>query len=212
MNIHRTAALACLAALAAGPALAGDTGAYAGAAIGFNRGGSSSDFRDALSQGYGSHRLSEDRTDLGGRVFVGYRPHRNFAVEGGWSHFGTAGANAATTLPLGTVAAERETAAWFIDAVGIAPVSERLDLTARLGVAFWRVETSTTTRLQVSQVAATGDRAQSGSAPRLGVGLQYRVSDRASLGLDLETFRAGKSGGVGRATVTTVVAGVKFAF
>lgn len=212
MNIPSSAALAASLVMAALPAHAADPDAYAGAGINFSQSGIGKRFDDTLSSGFGGHGSSEDKTDLGGRIFLGYRLRPNIAVEAGWSHFGAASAHAATTLPLGSVSAERTTDAWFADAVGIMPVADRLDLRARLGAAFWQVETTANTVLHVAHVAARSQRKEEGVSPRLGFGLRYRATDQVAVGLDLETFRAGKSDGAGRSTVTALVASIQFAF
>lgn len=212
MTYARLAAVAALQALLLGSAQAGDAGPYAGAALGAVRSGLSSEFKDGLARSFGSYELSEDHSDTAVRALLGYRFNRHLAVEGGWSDFGAAEGQAATTLPLARVSTARETAAWFVDAVGVLPVGDRVDLTGRIGVAFWRVEARTTTTLAVSSVAATAAQTQSGTSPRLGIGAQYRLSEQVRLALELESFRAGKSGDVGRSTVSTVFAAIKLAF
>jgi OOP family OmpA-OmpF porin len=212
MTYKKLAALAALQAILLGGAHASDAGAYAGASLGAMRSGLSSEFKDSLARNFGSVSLSEDQSDAAVRALLGYRFNRNFAVEGGWSDFGSVAGQAGTTLPLARVAAARETTAWFVDAVGVLPVGDSFDLTGRIGVAFWRVEATTTTTLAVSSVSASAMQTQNGSSPRLGIGAQYRISDKVRLALELESFRAGKSGDIGRSTVSTVFAGIKFTF
>jgi len=212
MKFKTAAALMAAQVLLAGGAHASEGGPYAGAALGAVRSGLSSEFKDGLARSFGSYGLNEDNSDTAVRALLGYRFNRHFAVEGGWSDFGAAEGQASTTLPLARVSTARETAAWFVDAVGVLPVGDRFDLTGRIGVAFWRVEARTTTTLAVSSVAATAAQTQNGTSPRLGIGAQYRLSEKVRLALELESFRAGKSGDVGRSTVSTVFAGIKLAF
>lgn len=201
-----------LAATAGTAAAADGQGFYAGLGIGQARSELGSGLRDALAANYGSHTLAEDKNDIAGRILLGYRFGKHFALEGGYGSYGTVDGKAGTTLPLSTVTAERETNAFILDAVGILPVSERVDLTARLGAAFWRVESQVTTTLPVSQVSTRQTREKSGVAPRYGVGLQYRVAEKTRLTLDVEGFRAGKGEETGKRTVSAVFAGLKFDF
>lgn len=201
-----------LAGLLAGSAQAADKALYFGASLGAVRGELGDDFRNALSSGFGSASLSEDKNDAALRALLGYQFNRNFALEGSWGHYGTVEGKANTTLPLARVGTERETTAFTLDAVGALPLGERFDLTGKVGAAFWRIDMQTTTVLPVSSVAASSTRDQSGIAPHYGVGLQYRLSDAARMTFDIEQFHAGKNGETGRSAITTVSAGFKINF
>ncbi|MBI4742173.1 MAG: outer membrane beta-barrel protein [Betaproteobacteria bacterium] len=206
------AASLLLAGLLAGSAQAADSGIYFGGSLGAVYSGLGDDFKNRLSSGFGSASLSEDKRDGAFRALLGYRFNGNFALEGSWGDYGKVDGKANTTLPLSRIATERETTALMLDLVGALPLGERFDLTGKIGAAFWNVETQTTTVLPVSSIASTGKRDQSGVAPHIGVGFQYRVSDTARATFDIEQFRAGKNGDTGRSTVTTVLAGFKINF
>lgn len=200
------------ALLAAGGARADESGLYAGIGVGAVRSELSGDFSSRLSAGFGGIRLSQDKSDIAARVLLGYRINRHLALEGGWGDYGKVDGRAETSFPLGRVTIERQTRAFSLDAVGTLPLGERLELTGKIGAAFWRVENSTTTVLPVSSVAVNNTREQSGSSPHVGIGLQYRLSDTVRLSLDIESFRAGKDGDTGRSHVNTAFAGLKFNF
>ncbi len=206
------AASLLLAGLLAGGAHAADSGMYFGGSLGAVYSGLGDDFRNRLSSGFGSASLSEDKRDAAFRALLGYRFDRNFALEGSWGDYGRADGKASTTLPLSRIGSERDTTALMLDLVGALPLGEGFDLTGRIGAAFWRVETQTTTVLPVSSIATTGKRDQSGVAPHIGIGVQYRIADAARVTFDIEQFRAGKNGDTGRSTVTAVLAGFKLNF
>ena len=201
-----------LAGLLAGSAQAADSGLYLGGSLGAVHSELGADFKNHLSSGFGSASLSEDNNDGAFRALLGYQLNRNLAIEAAWGDYGSVDGKANTTLPLGRVRTERETSAFTLDVVGTLPLGERLDLTGKVGAAFWQIDTQTTTILPVSSVASTRQSDQSGIAPHYGIGLQYRVSDSARLTVDIEQFHAGKNGDTGRSAVTTVFAGFKINF
>lgn len=201
-----------LAGLAAGSVHAADNGMYFGGSVGAVTSELGDDFKSRLSSGFGSASLNEDKDSVAYRALLGYRFNRNFAVEGSLGNYGRVDGKATTTLPLARINSERDTSAAMLDVVGALPLGERFDLTGRVGAAFWRVETQTTTVLPVSSIATTGKRDQTGVDLHYGIGFQYRVSDTARLTFDVEQFRAGKNGDTGRSTVTAVLAGFKLNF
>lgn len=215
MHHSSLAAALCLPLLAlAGGVQAADNGYYFGAGAGAARSELGSEFRNTLSSGYGTVRLSEDKTDFAARALLGYRFTPNFSIQGAFGHYGRVEGRAGTTLPLGTVNTERETRALTLGIVARLPVSERLDLTASAGAAFWKTGQETTTVLPVSNVAVRDTRTQTGASPLLGLGMQFRLTENTRLSFDVEHFRTGKDGnsGISRANVNAVFAGLSIHF
>lgn len=215
MHLSSMAATACLPLmLLAGGVQAADSAFYFGAGAGAARSELGSAFRNTLSSGYGTVRMSEDKTDFAARALLGYRFTPNLAVQGAFGHYGKVQGRAGTTLPLGSVNVEREMRALTLGLVARLPVNETVDLTGSAGAAFWRVERETSTALSVANVAAHDSRSQSGASPMIGLGIQFRVAENTRLSLDVEHFRAGKDGGsgTGRANVNAVFAGLSIHF
>jgi OOP family OmpA-OmpF porin len=69
--------------------------------------------------------------DTGFKIFSGYQFHRNFAVEANYTVFGD------TEDTIAGVNTEVEFDTFGISLVGIAPIAERFDLFAKLGLAYW---------------------------------------------------------------------------
>src|SRR5690349_20966566 len=95
--------LAAMAALGAAPAMAQNTGWYAGASVGRTAATIDDDgIRSGLlGQGLGTASISDDDRDTGYKVFGGYQLNRNLAVEAGFFSLGHFGYTA-TTVPAGT--------------------------------------------------------------------------------------------------------------
>jgi OmpA-OmpF porin, OOP family len=138
------------AMLVAGPALAQDTGFYAGAHIG------SSDLNGACD-GFGAG-VSCDEKDTAWKILGGYQFHKNWAVELGYANLGEASASA------GAVSAKAEVTAWDLVAVGSLPLMDRLSAYGKLGM--FKADTEVT-----SNVGVSDDDSETGFT--FGLGVRY---------------------------------------
>lgn len=145
-----TATLAtALLGTAALAAQAQDTGFYAGVGAG---------------QALVDERAYDDE-DTAFSVFGGYQFHRNFALEAGYTDFGTLEPRAAGT--------DLELSSASLTAVGILPVTERFSAYAKAGFQRWELDRAIP--------ALTGTGKGDGTDPVYGLGLQYRFNDQFAL-------------------------------
>jgi OOP family OmpA-OmpF porin len=75
-----------------------------------------------------------DDSDTGFKGFGGYQFHKNFAVEANYTIFGD------TEDTIAGIDTEVEFNTFGISMVGIAPITERIDLFGKLGFAYWDAE------------------------------------------------------------------------
>lgn len=161
-------------------------------------------------------RLSVEETSSLGRLLLGYRIHRNFAIEGAWQRAGEVSVSQATAdLTTGERATLTnsidETEGFAVWARGILPlgdgeVARRFELFAKLGVLFWETESSTSLVLDNVFDGAGGpfgagsavglgateilaDRtSESGNSLGFGLGLSFSITRRAAVRLEWDRF------------------------
>ncbi|MDB5891541.1 MAG: OmpA/MotB domain protein [Polaromonas sp.] len=183
-------ALATLATCAGTAALAqNDTlGWYGGANIG--RTSATIDdprIRSGLAAGgLTTNSISDRDRDTGYKVFGGYQINRNFAVEGGYFDLGKFGYTANTT-PAGSLSGDMRVKGLNLDLVGTLPLSERFSAFGRVGLnyAHTRDNFSGTGAVRVGNANPSAH----GTNYKMGVGLQYALSDAWSVRGELERYR-----------------------
>jgi len=135
-----------------GAAFAQGPGFYVGAGIGMSEidwtGGSYADFDD---------------TDTAVKAFVGYAFNKGFAIEAGYVDLGSYKLNPDTADP--TVTVTEDPTAAYLAGIGMVPLSDRLALIAKIGLAQWNMD------VEVSQAALSGS--ESGLSTLFGIGFQY---------------------------------------
>lgn len=144
-----TTTLAALLLGGASFAHAQDTGFYAGVGAG-----------QALvdERGY-------DDEDTAFSAFGGYQFHRNFALEAGYTDFGS--------LEPGVAGNDLELTSASLTAVGIVPFTDRFSGYAKAGFQRWELDRAIP--------GLTGTAKDDGSDPVYGFGLQYRFNDLVAL-------------------------------
>lgn len=155
--------------------------------------------------GFTTNSISDRDTNTGYKVFGGYQINQNFAVEGGYFDLGKFGYTASTT-PAGTLSGNMRVTGLNLDLVGTLPLSERFSAFGRVGVNYAR------TRDNFSSTGAVGvinaNPSANGTNYKLGVGLQYALSDAWSVRGELERYRVkdgiGNRGHVDMASVGLV--------
>lgn len=147
-----------------------------------------------LSAGFTSVSTSKDETDTGGKVFVGFRFHPNFAVEAGYFNLGKVSFTS-TTTPAATISGDAKSDNGFnIDLLGIMPVTPDLSLFARVGA-----QTSKTT---LNATGSGGGRTVSASSSetgtnwKAGLGAQYNFTQTIGARAEWERYRL-PGGGTG---------------
>ena len=191
MNLAKasgTLGLVALAAIASPSAVAADPGWYAGANVGQSR----AKIDDAritstlLGAGFTATTIVDDDRDTGYKLFGGYQFNRNFAVEGGYFNLGKFGFTA-TTVPAGTLNGDIKLQGLNLDAVGILPITDRFSAFGRAGLAYAQTRDSFT-RTGAVTVANPNPRSNDTNY-KLGVGLEYALTDALGLRAEAERYR-----------------------
>jgi OmpA-OmpF porin, OOP family len=198
-------AMLCTVLLAVAPTPASasnDTGLYAG-----------------LSGGITQYRLKEadfarntfttrdsDKRDGGGKFFVGYRLHENFALEGQYALLGKATIDVATPANV-TSRLKYEASAASFSALGLLPLSKEFTAFAKLGGA--RVEAE----LEPSNAAFGGRVKGNTNSLLVGLGASYEVADGFDVRAEFENYsKAGKRDRQGRSSINQFSVGVALRF
>jgi len=187
--VQRTtnAILAAALALASGGVLAQaapERGWYAG--IGAGR--SQLDFAGNFAQVFGAtaSTTSQDDSDSGYKVYGGFRFGRHFALEGGYSDFGSFSSRRVVTAPTaGTATTDVTSRGAHFDVVGIVPLGQRFELFGKVGL----IRTTTTTRTtSTGSVVAfgLGQERDVHISPRIGAGAEFLLTPQLALRLEYE--------------------------
>ena len=180
--------IAAASAFTVQTALAQDSGWYAGG----NGGRSMATVDDArITRGLAAAGLAttsiidRDRS-TGFKIYGGYQLTPNFALESGYFDLGKFGFTA-NTSPLGSLSGDIRVRGLNLDLVGMLPLSEQFSLLGRVGANYAQ------TRGAFSGTGAVGvtnpNPSESGTNYKLGVGLQYALSDTWAVRGELERYR-----------------------
>lgn len=130
--------------------------------------------------------IQTQESSNGYKLFTGYKVNRNFAMEGAYFNLGDYGYTAAT-LPLGTVTGNLRLQGVSLDAVGILPFTPKFSATARIGLHY--ADT-------VDHFSSTGSAHVLVTDPtirdtnvKVGLGLQYALTDAWAVRTELERYR-----------------------
>lgn len=187
-----------------------DTPWYLGASSGPNR----SRIDDARisqslnSSGLANSSLIDQDRDHGYKVFGGYQFNRFLALEGSYFDLGTFAFTASTTPP-GTLAGDIRLRGLGLDAVVSAPLTDRFSLFAKVGANY----TETRDRFNASGAVTVLD-STPGMAelnPKIGLGMQYALTDSLSVRAELERFRVNDAVG-GRGDVDHLSIGLVYSW
>ena len=186
--------IAAASAFTVQTALAQDSGWYAGGSAGR----SAATVDDArITRGLAGAGLAttsiinRDRSN-GFKIYGGYQLTPNFALESGYFDLGKFGFTA-NTSPLGSLSGDIRVRGLNLDLVGMLPLSEQFSLLGRVGANYAQ------TRGAFSGTGAVGvtnpNPSESGTNYKLGVGLQYALSDTWAIRGELERYRVKDSVG-----------------
>ncbi|MGV6807854.1 MAG: outer membrane beta-barrel protein, partial [bacterium] len=126
----------------------------------------------------------------------GYRFSENFAFEAGYANLGEFNASVNQTITDGvdiadvTVDADIESDGYFFSLLGIAPVSENIEIFAKLGMFFydsdWKVRYSVTDGIDSLSDSFSGG--NSDEEVNWGFGVQYSLDSKWNARLEYERF------------------------
>lgn len=202
--------LVALVLVASAPALAQDSGWYAG----FNVGKTKAKIDDEritsgiVGAGFTVTSINKNDDGTGFKVFGGYQFNKYFAFEGGYFDLGKLGYDAAT-LPLGTLSGEIKVKGFNFDAVLSLPFTEKFSAFGRVGVTHAEAKDSFTgTGAVVVLNPAPSERATN---VKVGAGLQYDFTRSFGMRAEVERYRINDAVG-NKGDIDLVSLGMLFRF
>lgn len=204
------AALTAIAASVALPALAQDSYPYAGLSVGRSRTNiDDSGLAEALAgTGLTATALTRDEKDTAYRLFGGLQFNRYWGVELGYFDLGKSGFEL-STVPAGRVAGRIGTHGYSLDLVGTLPLSENWSALGRIGANYARARGDFSgSGVFASSIPSTSKRETNG---KLGLGLQYALSQAVLVRGEVERYRTSDSVG-GRNNINVASVSLVFPF
>jgi OOP family OmpA-OmpF porin len=175
--------LAVLGATLGAPAMAQwAQGGYVGGSIGATQ--SRFDNAPATTPPTALTATSEDDSEIGGKLFLGYQFHRNFAVEAGVFHLGSF--DYAFGGPAGTISGTSRYRGLNLDLVGTLPITDRFSGIARIGAAWTQSRSSVTT---TGGIVGGGSGSDRNWGPKIGIGIEYAFTPTLAMRAEIERYR-----------------------
>jgi OOP family OmpA-OmpF porin len=182
--------LGLVAAAVLGSTFAGaaDSGWY----VGVNAGQSMAKIDDTrianglVGSGFTSVIISDHDRDTGYKVFGGYQFNKNLALEGGVFELGQFGFDAAT-LPAGTLNGTIKLRGINIDLVGSLPITQKFSVFGRIGANY--AEARDTFAGTGAVVVLNPNPGAFDTHPKVGLGLQYALSESVAVRAEMERYR-----------------------
>ena len=188
-------------------AMANDTGWYLGVNVGQSR-AAIDDLRitsGLLGGGFTTTSISDDDRDTGYKLYGGYQFNKNFSVEGGYFDLGGFGFDA-TTIPVGTLSGTIKLKGLNLDVVGSVPITEKFSAFGRIGVNYAEARDSFSGTGLVHVLNPSPS--QSDTNLKLGLGLQYALTESLAMRAEVERYRindaVGNKGDIDLASVGLV--------
>ncbi|MCC5887054.1 MAG: OmpA family protein [Gammaproteobacteria bacterium] len=141
---------------------------------------------DLLRSGFTTSDFKSAERESGYKLFAGYRFNRHLALEGGYFDLGTFNYRALTD-PNGILRGGLEFQGWNLDLLGIFPITERAAVFSKIGVHRSKAKVDFEGDGAVNVLNARFRETQTDY--KLGVGVQYSVTDALGLRLELERYR-----------------------
>ena len=205
-----TLGLLALAVLAVPFASAQDTGLYIGGNIGRSK-ATIDDERitgGLRAGGLATTSIIDRDKDTGFKLYGGYQFNRNFALEGGYFDLGKFGFTA-NTLPAGTLDGTIRLKGINLDAVGILPITEKFSALGRVGLNYASAKDSFVGTGSVRVLNPNPSKRDTNY--KLGVGLQYAITDALKVRAELERYRINDAIG-NKGDIDLVSVGLVYAF
>jgi OmpA-OmpF porin, OOP family len=173
----------------AGPALAQDTGFYAGLSLGQST-------ADDACTGVSGPGISCDDKDTAWKIFGGFQFNRHFALEFGYTDLGEVSASAPG------VNVSIESSAFELVAVGMLPIADKFSIYGKLGM--YRGETD---------ASAPGQSiSESNTDLTFGVGVRFDLTKNLGVRAEWQKYTDVGGGDIGTADVDVISIGVLFRF
>ena len=202
--------MVAFAALASPAVMAQDAGWYGGANVG-RSGATIDDERingGLINRGFSSSTIVDDDRSTGYKIFGGYQLNKNFAIEGGYFDLGRFGYTA-TTVPAGTLNGNIKLRGLNLDLVGIVPLTEKFSAFGRAGLNYAQARDSFSGTGAVR--VANPDPRKNDTNYKLGLGLQYALTESVALRAEAERYRVNDAVG-NRGHVDLVSVGLVYRF
>ncbi|MBV5297415.1 MAG: OmpA family protein [Rhodoferax sp.] len=180
--------LMAVAVVACSGALADDKGWYLGANVGQTQ-ATIDDARitsGLLGSGLSSIAISDINRDLGYKIFGGYQFNKSLALEGGYFDLGQFGF-VADTSPAGSLNGQIALRGVNLDVVGTLPITERFSVFGRIGAAYTEAQDSFSGTGNVHVL--NPDPSSRSTNLKLGMGVQYAMTDNLALRAEIERYR-----------------------
>ena len=180
---------------------------YMGAGVGQSRADvDSRQLRALTANGQTLTSYSDDNRDVGYKLFIGKQLNKYLAVEAGYFDLDKF-RYGATTTGNGVLASETEYRGGNIDLVGQLPLTQRLSLLGRAGMQYTKA-TTTFTGNRLDALTNPNPADESGRNPKIGVGIEYKLTEALALRGEVERLRvndaAGNRGNIDLGTVSLV--------
>jgi OOP family OmpA-OmpF porin len=211
MSTRQRLAVALLAALCSGAAHAQDKRFYAGAGAGAAADNDPGNCADAFDTNFPYSCSSKD-SDVGWKIFAGYRVDEFLALEAGYVDLGkfkTSGTGVFLGLAGTTIDATFHPTGFSFDAVGTLPVGNGFGLLGRIGVFRWTLYAPFTT----SGGFGTSSRAKpSGYNLDFGVGGKFDFTENMGARIEFQQFRRIGDNDTGKTDVNLISGSVIYRF
>ena len=139
---------------------------------------------NTITQGLTNPSYSDDERDLGFKLFGGYQFNKYFALEGGYFNLGEF--DYALSTATGTAGGSIKVMGVNLDAVGIVPITEDFSAFARVGAHYAQAKDSFSSS---GSLSITGTPKEKELNYKLGLGLEYAVTDAIGVRLEAERYR-----------------------
>jgi OOP family OmpA-OmpF porin len=178
-----TLCLAGIAAVNIPLASATDEGWYGGVGIGASK--AKINKEKINTQMGGNASIDDDDTDLGYKLFGGWKFHKNFALEAGYFNLGKFGFTG--TTPTSSLTGTAKFQGLNFDAVGILPLTEKFSALGRLGLTYTQGKDTFATTGNIS--VPNNNPSKSEANYKLGLGVQYDLTRALGLRAEWERYR-----------------------
>jgi OOP family OmpA-OmpF porin len=160
------------------------------------------------SVGLGNASISESNRDNGYKVFGGYQFNRNFALEGSYFDLGKFGFTA-TTTPAGTLNGDISLRGFGLDAVLGVPLTSKLRVFAKVGANYAEARDNFSGTGAVTVLDPNPTKSELN--PKIGIGVQYALTEALSVRAELERYRVNDAVG-GRGDVDHLSIGLVYSW
>lgn len=170
-------------------AAADESGWYVGANVGQSRAKIDDDriTSSLLGRGFSGISIADDDRDTGYKLFGGYKFNKNVAVEGGYFDLGKFG-YAASMNPSATLNGSIKLKGLNLDLVGMLPITEKFSAFGRAGVNYAQAK-GAFTGTESSVYAPNSNPSKRDTNYKLGLGLQYALTESLAMRAEVERYR-----------------------